>query len=153
MTVEEMIKNSQCFGIAYDAHVPECRTCDVKTKCDAKCRSNWDSIVSRPAPTIVAEVSEITTKPDFKVIQSNKPAPAPTPKVEKKVKQPEKTVKAAVTAKNYSKDMPEFKGLTIEQLENMAVKRGANLADFEKFKAVNIRRMRLTMFLKKSYEV
>lgn len=138
MTVEEMIRNSQCFGVAYDEHVPECKTCDVKMKCDAKCRAAWNVSNSKPAPTIVAEVAEITTKAEPAKSQSKakKPVKSPTP-----------------TTKNYSPDMPEFKGITIEELEKMAVERGINLDDFTKFTAPNIRRMRITMALKATYEI
>ena len=49
--------------------------------------------------------------------------------------------------------MPEFKGLSMAQMEQMVIERGGDLADFDKYKAENIRRMRLTMFLKSTYEV
>ena len=156
MSVEEMIKNSQCFGVAFDSKVPECKTCDVKTKCEAKCRSASKPLASKPLPTLVAEVEEITTKVTSqpKVANTEKENKPSAQKQEKTVQQPtKKTVKETVTSKSYSSDMPEFKTLSMEQLEEIAVQRGANLADFEKFTAPNIRRMRLTMFLKKTFEV
>ena len=135
MTIEEMIKQSECFGVAFDAHTPECRTCDVKLKCDAKCRMH---AAIKPTPTIVADVEDITSA-----------------KTENKVKPQEKTKKEVkeIVSKSYSSDMPEWKKFTLEQLETIAVERGLNLADFDKFKVNNIRRMRLTMALKKTYEV
>ena len=141
MTVEEMIRNSQCFGVAFDKHVPECRACDVKLKCEAKCHmvSSIDSM--RPTPTLTANVSEIVDGLAKGEVKAKAKA------------SPKKTVKDTVVTKNYDAKMPEFKSLTVEELEKMAVERGADLADFEKFKAANIRRMRLTMYLKKTYEV
>lgn len=156
MTVEELIRNSQCFGIAFDGGVPECKTCDVKEKCKAKCTAISQNTTSfsaamRPMPTLVAEVSEITTKSEPR----EKPVEVATPKAapSKPKAKPKKTVKEAATAKNYSPDMPEFKTFSLEQLEQMAAERGANLDDFKKFTAPNIKRMRLTMFLKKTYEI
>ena len=167
MSVEEMIRNSQCFGIAYDDRVPECRACDVKTKCDAKCRSTFNMIVSRPAPTVMAEIAEITAndddipkkakpaKPEPKPEPKAKPAekPKPEPKPEKPEPEVKKPAKITPKAKSYSNEMPAFRGLSMEELEKMAVDRGAVLADFDKYIAPNIRRMRLTMFIKKTYEI
>ena len=151
MSVEEMIRNSQCFGIAYDDRVPECRACDVKTKCDAKCRSTFNMIVSRPAPTVMAEIAEITANDDD-IPKKAKPA-KPEPKPEKPEPEVKKPAKITPKAKSYSNEMPAFRGLSMEELEKMAVDRGAVLADFDKYIAPNIRRMRLTMFIKKTYEI
>lgn len=37
-TIEDMIRNSVCFGVAYDPRVRECKICEVALKCEGKCR-------------------------------------------------------------------------------------------------------------------
>lgn len=51
-----------------------------------------------------------------------------------------------------SPDMPEFKQLSTEELFSLAKERGLNLADFDKYTAPAIKRMRVTMALKKTYQ-
>lgn len=151
MTTEEMINASQCFGVAFDPTVSECKQCDVHLRCEQKCRMGRAMIPTRPMSTMLAGPMDVL-EPDN---PQPKSAPAPKPKttLPHQSSTPKKTVKDAVKSKNYSPDMPEFKGLTLQQMEKMVVERGGNLADFDKYKAENIRRMRLTMFLKKTYEV
>ena len=152
MTTEEMIRASQCFGVAFDPTVIECKQCDVHLRCEHKCRMNQIAASSkRPMPTSLAEPEEILEldAPKAKpVADTNKSAQTSSaPAIRKK------TVKDAVKSKSYSPDMPEFKGLTLTQLEQMVVERGGNLVDFEKYTSDNIRRMRMTMFLKSTYEL
>ena len=144
MTTEEMINASQCFGVAYDSTVPECKQCDVHLRCEQKCRMGRAMIPTRPMPTMLAEPMEVL-EPDKPKSQPSAATPA--------AQIPKKTVKEAVKSKNYDPAMPEFKGLTMAQMEKMVVERGGNLEEFDKYKAENIRRMRLTMFLKSTYEV
>lgn len=161
MTVEEAIKSSQCFGIAFDPTVKECSQCDVHLRCEQKCRMGRAMIPTRPMPTLLADEMDFND-----MVSDPKPAAKPAPKPSTKPSQastpskptapppaPKKTVKDALKAKTYSADMPEFKGLTLQQMEDMVVERGGDLAEFEKYKVENIRRMRLTMFLKKTYEI
>ena len=54
---------------------------------------------------------------------------------------------------NYDASMPDFKAMTIESLINLSKERGLNPSDFDKYTAVNIKRMRITMALKKTYEL
>ena len=49
--------------------------------------------------------------------------------------------------------MPDFKNFSVEELEKMAIERGCDLTGFEKYVVPNIRRMRLTMTIKKTYEL
>lgn len=149
MTTEEMINASQCFGVAYDSTVPECKQCDVHLRCEQKCRMGRAMIPTRPMPTMLAEPMDVL-EPDKPKSQPSV-AKSATTKPTKQI--PKKTVKEAVKSKNYDPAMPEFKGLTMAQMEKMVVERGGNLEEFDKYKAENIRRMRLTMFLKSTYEV
>ena len=161
MTIEEMIKNSQCFGIAFDKHVPECKTCDVKLKCESKCRMIGTIDATRPSMTMAASVSDIVSVPsddDDDVVVVVKPKPqADKPKTKSKpeVKKPgpQTPNKSTVYVREYTEGgIPQFKLMTLDQLEKMAEDRGLNLADFEKYKSPNIRRMRITMALKKTYK-
>ena len=153
MTTEDMIKASQCFGIAFDPTVAECKQCDVHLRCEQKCRLGRAVVPTRPMPTMMAEPMEILEPDKVSKPQSSsaKTAKATAKSAVKTL--PKKTVKEAVKSKTYSPDMPEFKGLSMAQMEQMVIERGGDLADFDKYKAENIRRMRLTMFLKSTYEV
>lgn len=155
MTTEEMIQASQCFGVAFDPTVSECKQCDVHLRCEQKCRMGRAMVPTRPMSTMLADpmdVLEPDTAPQQPKVTSTPKPKASTP-APAQTSPPKKTVKDAVKSKNYSPDMPEFKGLTMAQLEKMVVERGGDLAEFDKYKAENIRRMRLTMYLKKTYEV
>lgn len=132
-TIEEMIKNSSCFGVAFDGSVRECKICEVKLKCESKCRLGGDS---KPASVNVATADEVTHS-------NNKKA---TNKKSIPVKE------AAKPKAEYADDMPDFKSMSADEIEQLAEERGIDMSQFEKYKAANIRRMRVTMALKKTYE-
>lgn len=154
MTTEEMINASQCFGVAFDPTVSECKQCDVHLRCEQKCRMGRTTMPTRPMSTMLAGPMDVlepaTTSQQPKSTPTSKPKTSTSAQPSTPIK---KTVKDAVKSKNYDPAMPEFKGLTLQQMEKMVVERGGDLADFEKYKAENIRRMRLTMYLKKTYEI
>lgn len=163
-TFEELIQQSGCFGFAYDPDVRECQRCDVKTKCEARCRA---TMVSKPATVTIAAPADVDSEAEVKtsakvlvVPQLNKKAeekPIEKPKkvekpAEPKPEKPKKAVEKPVI--NYSPDMPAFKDLPMEELEKLAAERGIDVPSvIEKYSAPNIKRMRLTMALKKTYEV
>lgn len=157
MSIEEMIISSTCFGVAYDPTVIECKQCDVCLRCEQKCRlAEARGALTRPAPTVIAEPEEILEEQLPSQVSEPEPAPAKQPankKTDSPKKPQKKMVKDTVKSKTYSPDMPEFREFTTAQLEQMVVERGGNLADFDKYTVANIRRMRLTMFLKSTYEV
>lgn len=153
MSTEEMIRNSQCFGIAYDATVPECKQCDVHMRCEQKCRLSRFVNPTRPMPTELADPIEVL-EPDTPPVVAKPPKTTKSKTTTASTQSPpKKTVKDAVKSKNYDPSMPEFKGLTLKQMEDMVVERGGDLSEFDKYTVDNIRRMRLTMFLKKTYEI
>lgn len=151
MTTEEMIQASQCFGVAFDPTVSECKQCDVHLRCEQKCRMGRAMVPTRPMSTMLAGPMDVLEPTDNQSKSTSTPKPKTAPAQQSAP--PKKTVKDAVKSKNYDPAMPEFKGLTLQQLEKMVVERGGDLAEFDKYKAENIRRMRLTMYLKKTYEV
>ena len=152
---EDMIKTSGCFGLAYDGTVKECRICEVRLKCESKCRMGQ---VSKPAPVQIATPIEVNTVEEVKSVST---VPVIQPEDTKKVKKPAPPIKAPnkkekVVEKppvQYAADMPNFRGFSMEELENMAIKRGCDMKDLEKYVVPNIRRMRLTMAIKKTYEI
>lgn len=134
-SMEKLIQDSACFGVAYDSTVVECKNCDAKLRCETCCREGKFDY-QKPKSTVVADAKEIVSE-----------TPVKTPR-----KKP--TVKEFTTVKHYSPDMPDFKGYTNEELLNMVIERNAGTAkDFEKYQVANILRMRLIMALKKSYEI
>lgn len=55
--------------------------------------------------------------------------------------------------KKYASDMPDFRVTPLEELERLTLERYGSLDEFEKYTDPKIKRMRLTMVLKKTYEV
>ena len=49
--------------------------------------------------------------------------------------------------------MPDFKPMEVEKLIKLEKSRGINPSDFDKYTNVGIKKMRVTMALKKAYEV
>lgn len=142
-TIEELLKNSSCFGVAFDGSVKECKICEVKTRCEAKCRMG----LGKPESIAVATPEEVTEEAEAgvevkKVIKKNA-----TKKSKKSVKEA-----AAKPKVEYTDDMPEFKSMSTEELEKLAEERGIDISQFEKYNSPNIKRMRMTMQLKKTYE-
>lgn len=139
-SIEDLIKSSICFGVAYDGSVKECKICEVRLKCKSKCEMGTGELPKKPEATTVADTSEVTLKDD---------APA-APKAEKK---PAKAVKKDKPTVNYADDMPDLKAMEFDALCTLATERGVDLADFEKYSNESIKRMRLTMAIKKTFEV
>ena len=125
MDYNEAIKNSRCFGIAYDSSTKECKVCEVSKLCKARTEGT-------PAPTKADPAPDVTP--------AEKPKPAP-----------KKQSKAS--DKKYAEDMPDFKALQVDELIKLAADRGIDTSAFEKFTDVKIKRMRMIMALKVTYEV
>lgn len=147
VTVEELINSSLCFGQAYDPSVKECKVCEVRLKCKAKCEGCTGSgeiksetlIDKKPETVDVAEKSEVT----FNEEELGK-------KPEKKAKKPVKPNNKKVV--EYAEDMPDLKAMELEALVDLAKERGVDLAEFDKYSNKSIKRMRITMAIKKTYE-
>lgn len=143
--IEEMIKNSKCFGVAYDGSVKECKICEVKLKCENKCRCGIGETPKKPESVNLADKDEVSMS-DAAISKSK------AKEADKKAKKPAKkdTAKAEV---KYADDMPDFKSMSIEELCQLLNERGGDASEFDKYSAENIKRMRLTMAIKKTYEV
>lgn len=145
-TDNKELKESRCFGIAYDKDAKECKVCEVAKLCE----QNTLGGVRKPTPTkptaksnAAAENAKDTMEPE---------TPRPEPKAESK-KPPKKTAKK--TEKNYDPSMPEdFKSMSLEDMEKLAKERGLDYDEYaQKYSNVSILRMRLTMGIKKTYEI
>lgn len=183
-SIEDMINNSKCFGLAYDKSVTECKICEVRTRCESKCYSIRE-IVRKPEPVNVVtpdtnDISHTQEHTSSKIMKfptatpevqntksedlpcevkhslpsnpdsiSEPSQPQETPKKEKKKRKPTKDLPEP----NYSPDMPKFKGYTIEEIEQLAESRGINPIEFDKYNSLNIRRMRMIMAIKQTYEI
>lgn len=143
-SVEEMIKSSTCFGIAWDGKVKECQICEVRTRCEAKCKNGVGDLPKKPDSVNLADKDEVSTSDEAAAKSKAK-------EKDKTAKKPVKEKKAS--AANYSDDMPDFKAMSVEELCDLLDERGGDSSEFEKYSAENIKRMRLTMALKKTYEV
>lgn len=145
MSIEEMIKNSSCFGIAYSNNVRECKICEVSLKCETKCKMGLGETPQKPAPVVMADKDEVSESDEAAKKSADKEKSASS--VQKK-----STTKKKPDVK-YSDDMPQFKTMSIEEMEALLTERGGNPADFDKYTNTSIKKMRLTMALKKTYEV
>ncbi len=148
-TVEEMIKNSTCFGVAYDGAVKECKICEVRTRCKAKCECGTGSSElpkkpTKPEQAPLADKDEVSTSDGAVAKSTAKENSSTAKKPDKKKKQSEV---------QYSDDMPNFKKMSQEEIEQLLKDKGEDLAAFDKYSNPNIRKMRLTMAIKKHYEV
>lgn len=145
VNVEEMIKKSTCFGIAYDSSVHECRICEVKLRCESKCRCGVGEVPQKPESVVLADKDEVSMTEEAMEKSRAKERDA-------KAKKPLRERKQS-TAAEYDESMPDFKPMSVEDLENLLTERGGNVADFQKYTNLSIKKMRLTMALKKTYEV
>ena len=149
-SVEDMIKSSICFGVAYDGSVKECKICEVRTKCKAKCECGKSDDIelpkkpTKPEQAPLADKDEVSTSEEA-AEKSRKKELSGTAK-----KPPKKSKNEDI---QYEDDMPDFKGMSVEEIEKLLEDRGGNLGDFEKYANPQIRKMRLTMAVKKTYEV
>ena len=143
------VKESKCFGFAWDGDVKECKICEVAGVCKQRTLNGVKQAPSKPAPAKKADISADDDK-----VSTMKPSnPRPEPK--KSTEKPEKTEKKATKAKtevSYDDSMPDFKPMSVEELLELAKERGLNPADFDKYTNTNIKKMRVTMALKKTYE-
>jgi len=146
----DAIKNSRCFGVAWDGNVKECKICEAKSLCRQKTEGGG---VSQKASS---------EAPKEKIADTSKVAPAqPRPTPHNDTKSSETKPDAAETKKpksaaktnsvEYDDDMPNFKEMELEDLLKLATKKGIDVKSFDKITAANIKRMRITMALKKTY--
>lgn len=142
--IEEMIKNSTCFGIAYDGTVKECKICEVRTKCKAKCEGGGGELPKKPEAANLADKDEVSTSDEA----AAKSAAKEKDKTAKKAVNPAKAKKDV----KYADDMPNFTPMSIDELCKLLKERGGNPAECDKYTNESIRKMRLTMALKKTYE-
>lgn len=144
-TVEEMIKSSSCFGLAYDGSVKECKICEVRTKCKSKCEGGNVELPKKPSSVPLADKDEVS-------MSDSAMAKSKSKENSKTAKKPTKQKKKSDV--KYSDDMPEdFKSMSIDELCDLLKDRGGDPTEFDKYTADNIKRMRLTMAIKKTYEI
>ncbi len=142
------IQNSRCFGVAFDKDASECKICQVKNVCQQRCMAD----VKKPTPAAKPTVKKNTAAEN--TTETMKPATArPEPQKEAAKAPAKKSSAKKASSKEYDPNMPDFKPMALEDLENLAVERGLNLEDYNKYADVSIRRMRLTMGIKKTYEI
>lgn len=150
------IKESKCFGIAWDGDVKECKICEVSNICKQKTLGETKQVpTTKPAKPATKKAEESET------VSTMKPAnPRPEPKSnesagEKKSAKPTATKKAESkkAEASYDSEMPDFKPMSVEELLELAKERGLNPAEFDKYTHTNIKKMRVTMALKKTYEL
>lgn len=151
------VKESKCFGIAWDGDVKECKICEVATLCKQR---TLGSVKQTPATSSKPVTKKADKEDTVSTMVPSTPRPEPKNKSEDLKKSEKKSPAKKSSGKksdkaevNYDPDMPEFKEMSMEELLELAKDRGINPAEFDKYTKVNIKRMRVTMALKKTYEV
>lgn len=132
-SIDEQIAESKCFGVAFSESIRECKICEVRKKCK---------------DTMENKIKNNTLqKPE-----------SPLKKLEKSVatelKNDNKYSKKLNNNSNNDQNKincPNFKKMTLEELEKLAIERHAD-DSWKKYDNLGIRRMRLTMALKKTYK-
>lgn len=152
------VKDSKCFGIAWDGEVKECKICEVANMCKQRTLGSVKQVpptASKPATKKADKVSTVDT------MAPSNPRPEPKnqsddvkkPAKKSAAKSSKKSSKSDKPAVNYAPDMPDFKPMSVDELLALAKDRGLNPAEFDSYTHANIKKMRVTMALKKTYEV
>lgn len=152
------IKSSKCFGIAWDGECKECNMCEVSNLCKQRTLGGAKPSVSKPVTTTKEENAEepvstmkpATSRPEPKNAAEQEATEVEEAPAKQETKSKPKKDKEEV---QYSDDMPEFKSMSVEELLTLAKERGLNPASFDKYTNTNIKKMRITMALKKTYVV
>lgn len=136
----QLIKGSRCFGVAWDGGVKECKICEVGEQCRAKMLNK--------------DPKEITKKEEVKPMEEKvaNEEVVESPVVEEKPKKKKRASKPKPEV-HYSPDMPEFRPMGVEEMMVLAKERGIDTEPFEAYTSTPIKKMRLTMALKKTYEI
>lgn len=149
-SIEEQIRQSDCFGLAFSPSVKECKLCEVSLKCETKCRGGAVDKPEKPAPVQQAEVDEVSNSDEAMEKSQKKEAKANSAEAKKSTAKPKKD-KPEV---QYADDMPDFKSMDLDECLSLLSERGGNPDDFKKYdNNLGIKKMRVTMALKKTYEV
>lgn len=148
------VKNSRCFGIAYDGDVKECKICEVANLCKQKTTGTSKKAPLTPAPAKKSDISNDDSKVSTMKPSNPRPEPNDSEPAENNTQDKKPAKKQSKKAEvSYADDMPDFKPMSVEDLIELAEKRGIDPADFDKYTNVSIKKMRVTMALKKTYEV
>lgn len=159
--MNDLIKSSRCYGRAYDGDVKECKICEAWRMCKKKMENEFVDAPSHPVPASKDDISISDQAVEESKLEPAKPRPVPEVAAED-LKDPEsldhvedkpkKTAKKPAKAKTPEpSDLPVFKDMSLEELFDLAKDRGIKLEDFEKYSKDAIKRMRVTMALKKTY--
>lgn len=130
----EQLEGSTCFGIAHDPTVKECKMCDLQQECVAKTASNR---LFDPIKVLRPETEEALTKAKLERETTSDAEKSSERKEERKEK-----------PKRAKEEMPDLKGMTISELEELLAERGGT-CDFYQNPAVY--KMRLSLAIKNTY--
>lgn len=127
-SLEQQKSESPCYGMAFSSSAKECKICHFREDCKLKSEAFLQKPESPMTKSTLLAKEKAKTNPD----------------IASKVK--------VIGNKNKATGMPDFKALSLEDLEKLAAERCPNDTSWQKFDNVGIRRMRVTMAIKKTYE-
>lgn len=148
--IEEQIRNSSCYGVAFDGTLSECKRCDVAQRCSARCKA-----LAEEEMTVDVPMEKISNPPTVVQSETTK-TPTDKPKTSKAPKPTTKATKPKIekSKKEYDPNMPELKGMTMEALKALAIERECTGLDvIEGIASPQIKRMRYIMGIKATYEI
>lgn len=134
-----VLQSSTCFGIAYDDTVAECKKCDVCAQCKVKS-------TGFPLDNATTQLMDKALEP---VRNEKKKKATTSTTTTKKKKTTTSTAKNTAPQVKINGDMPNFKGMSLEELKKLAETHSVTWMDYGND---NITRMRLIMVLKKCYQ-
>lgn len=134
-----VLQSSTCFGIAYDDTVPECKKCDVSAQCKVKS-------TGFPLDNATTQIMDKALEP---ARTEKKKKATPSTSTKKKKTTSASTTKSTANQVKITGDVPEFKGMSLEELKKLAETHSVEWRDYGND---NITRMRLIMVLKKCYQ-
>lgn len=144
-TIEEMIRSSKCFGLAYDSKVKECKICEVYLKCKTKCEMG--GCASKPVDV------EVGVDADEISMTDEAAAKSAAKDTEVQVEKSKKKKSTNKVEKQYDPDMPDLTTMDVPELKSLVEERGGHASDYDKYTNDQIKKMRMKMFIKKTYEI
>lgn len=87
-SIEDMIKSSKCFGIAYNSRVRECKICEVAQRCQRACENpkgsdTKDDTAKTTTDTPDTTKADVTTTDEPVTETASEPTPEEKPKASK----------------------------------------------------------------------
>lgn len=150
--IERMIEKSTCFGLAWDGNVRECKICEVNHRCASKCTMGRAVVPEEDLPAKPTIEDIVKNDIPFEMVEETEPTEAEEAEEAEETEQEEPKQEETSKVEEQNETMPDFRNMSLDDLEQLYAKRGLDLKDMEKYVNPSIRKMRMTMAIKKTYQ-